>query len=482
MAESQQKNREVLAYAANYANRYLTRLEQCPVKAKVETEEIRERLEPKLPEYGIPPNEVVQELVDNVEDGILHSASGRFFAWVVGGALESAMAMDWLTSCWDQNAALSCSSPAASVVEETVGEWLKELLELDKESSFALTTGCQMAHFTCLAAARFELLSQAGYDVHQSGLNGAPRLSIFVGANAHRSSTRALRFLGFGSEQIKVAPMTGDGLICAQGLERHLAKKQEPTIVILCAGDINTGAFDNLKDLIPICKKRQAWVHVDAAFGLFVRTSSKKRGLIEGIELADSVAADAHKWLNVPYDSGLAFIRHSEAHKKSMVISADYISSTENSRDPMDWNPEWSRRARGFSLYAAIRELGRAGIEKMVDDHCQMAAYLVEEISKLPDVEVLSEPIINQGLVRFRDNNPTAAEVDHDAKTRLVIKLINETGEAFFSGTVWAGIYAMRISVVNWRTTPNDIERAVAAIRGVLESVSEQNLKFNSGC
>ncbi|MGD0438664.1 MAG: pyridoxal-dependent decarboxylase, partial [Bryobacteraceae bacterium] len=400
-------------------------------------------------------------LVADVDGGIIGSAGGRFFAWVMGGALPSAIAADWLTAAWDQNAAMCSSGPAAAVVEEVAGEWLKQILGLPRRSSFAFVTGCQMAHATCLAAARHFLLARRDWNVEEQGMSGAPAIRILSGDQRHASIDRAVRLLGFGTESIERLPTDSDGRLPADVLAAALEKNSSaPAIVLLQAGEINIGAYDCFTTLIPIARRHQAWVHVDGAFGLWAAASPRFRHCVEGIELADSWATDGHKWLNVPFDSGYAFIAHPEAHRASMSIRAAYLKHDPTVRDQIDWNPDWSRRARGFSTYAALRELGRSGVAALIDRCSDHAREIVAGIGRLPGAEVLWEPVINQGLVRFLDR----AGRDHDRRTDEVIAAIVNTGEAFFGGTTWRGMRAMRVSVCNWRTSEEDVRRTIDAV------------------
>lgn len=447
---------------------YLEGMERNPVAATASLAQLRDRFDGPLPEEGESPDRVVEELAAAAQDGLNGSASGRFFAWVIGGTLESAVAADWLTSAWDQNAAMYAGSPAASVAEETAGRWLKELFGLPEESSFALVTGCQLAHFTCLAAARWSVLREYGWDVNRDGLFGAPPVRVIAGDQRHGSVDCALRFLGFGQESVLSVATDGDGRINVADFGRAVKSQSGPTIAVLGAADINIAAFDPFKQLIPMAKEASAWVHVDGAFGLFAAASRSKRPLVDGIQDAHSWATDGHKWLNVPFDSGFAFVRDQAAHRASMSASASYLSPNKDARDQIDWNPELSRRARGFPVYAALRELGRRGVEDLVDRCCAHARAIVRGIGELDGAEVLWEPHLNQGLVRFPDPHPQATGADHDARTDSVISAINATGEAFFSGTTWRGMRAMRVSVVNWRTSSEDVHRTIGAVATVL--------------
>lgn len=394
------------------------------------------------------------------------SAGGRFYAWVIGGGPEPALAADWLVSTWDQNAYVYNSSPASAVIEETAGEWVKELLDLPRDASFAFISGCQMAHMTGLAAARSALLRRCGWNVEEDGLDGAPRLRILASDQAHISIERALRYRGIGRKAIEFLHTDSGGRVPLNALETATRSSTQPTILALNAADLNVGGCDCFSELVPVAKAGGAWVHVDGAFGLFARSSRKYRHLLDGVELADSWSADGHKWLNVPFDCGIAIVRDREAHRAAMTSSASYVASSWIARDQADWNPEYSRRARGVPVYAALRELGRYGVEALVDRCCHHCASIVDGISRLPGVEVLAWPILNQGLLRF--TKPEASDLENDTFTDDVIRRINATGEAFFSGTTWRHRRAMLVSVVNWRTTTRDVQRAVAAASEVL--------------
>lgn len=464
--------RKTLDTAVNHAISHLEKLDQDSVAATADVAILRSRLAKKLNHNSLPAELVVDELARDVEGGLLGSAGGRFFGWVIGGVLPAALATDWLTSAWQQNAALYVCSPAAAVVEEIVGEWLKELLCLPRSASFALVTGCQMAHVTCLAAARHALLAKRGWDVETQGMFGAPTIRILTSSERHGSFERAVRLLGFGTSQIQLLPVDDEGRLLAAELERKLQQDPEaPTLVLLQAGDINIGAYDNFEELIPIAKRYDAWVHVDGAFGLWIAASERLRHLVKGVELANSWATDGHKWLNVPFDCGFAFVADPESHRASLASSAAYITHAANARDQMDWNPEWSRRSRCFSSYAAIRQLGRQGVAELIDRCCKHAHSIVTRIGKLHGAELVWEPTINQGLVRFLNNSPIATPEDHDRQTDEVIAEILKTGEAFFGGTTWRGRRAMRVSVCNWRTSEADVDRVVKAVETVLGSM-----------
>jgi len=466
---------EALQVAWRATNSWLDGLAERPVNARASLADLRRHFGGALPTRGTGAHEVVRDLAEKAAPGMLGNASGRFFAWVIGGSLESALGADWLVSAWDQNAALYACSPAAAILEETAGEWIKDLLDLPREASFAFTTGCQLAHATAFAAARHALLKRAGWNVEEKGLWGAPRIRVLTSDQKHGSVERAVRLLGFGRDAIEPLPTNGEGRIEPQALCGALAQRDAAVLLVLNAADLNIGACDSFPDLIPIAREAGAWVHIDGAFGLFARASRSYRHHLEGVQLADSWATDAHKWLNVPFDCGIAIVRDYEAHRASMTQSASYIAPAASARDQIDWNPEWSRRARGIPVYAALRELGRDGVEAMIDRCCALCRELVERIGALEGAEVACRPTLNQGLVRFVRLG--ASDDVNDAFTDEIISRINTTGEAYFSGTTWRGRRAMRVSVVNWRTTAEDVKRASAAVASVLAEVGASSVR-----
>jgi glutamate/tyrosine decarboxylase-like PLP-dependent enzyme len=454
-----------LKRAAELAAEYLDSLDQQKVSEEPDPQAIRSRLHKELTDEGLPPLRVIEELAEDARDGLLNTASARFFGWVIGGGVPVSIAADWLTSAWDQNAAAYACSPAASVIEDVVAEWLKEILGLPQQASYAFVTGCQMAHVTALAAARHKVLADKGWSAETQGLAGSPPIRVLVGEH-HETLLRALRHLGIGTDAVVQVAVHDDGTINVDALKAELEKNPTtPTIVSLAAGDLNRGAFDPIDAICDLAHAHNAWVHIDGAFGLWVASSQRYRHLVKGFEKADSWATDAHKWLNVPYDSGIAFVADPESHRTAMTIPAAYRIEVENVRDQFEWGPEWSRRARGIPLYAALRTLGRNGVAEIIERCCDLTRDLVCRLGSLPGVEVLSEPIINQGLVRFLD-----PDGDHDARTDEVINRINESGEAWFGPTTWRGMRVMRVSLSNFRTTAQDIDRTVAAIRTALEA------------
>jgi len=462
--------RATLQTAMNAAVAYLEKLDCMPVAAATDLADLRGRLAKPLNDEPVAAQHVITELARDADGGILGSASGRFFGWGIGGSLPAAIAADWLVSAWDQNAALYSTGPAAAVVEEVVGSWLKDLLTLPADASFALTTGCQMAHVTCLAAARHSLLAKSGWDVERHGLNGAPAICVFANDQRHGSIERAVRLLGLGAASIIDVPTDSQGRI-AEGVLQQLLRNGHPVtpaIVVLQAGDFHTGAFDDFRALVAIAHHHRAWVHVDGAFGLWAAANPKYRHLTDAVNTADSWAVDGHKWLNVPFDCGYAFVRDREAHRKSISHRASYLIHDIEARDQIDWNPEWSRRARGFPTYAALRHLGRRGLAELIQRCCRHASALVSQIGALPGTEILAEPVINQGMVRFPSLRPGASEEENDRRTDEVIAAVARSGEAFSTGSTWRGRRVMRVSVCNWQTNDADVTRTVSAFRKVL--------------
>lgn len=437
--------------------RFLDSLPDRPVGPTGTRADILAPLPASLPHQGLEPAEVVRMIARAAEPGLNCNSSARFFAWVNGGALPAAQATDVLVSLWDQNAVLAATSPAAAVLEEMAERLLLDALGLPPEMSVSFTTGCQMSHATGLAAARHHVLAKAGWDVEADGLCGAPRIRVIANAHRHGSVDRALRLIGLGTNCL--VPITGPtvGRAGVDELKAALAANPgAPTIVVLNAGDLNLGQSDDFATLIPIAQAAGAWVHVDGAFGLWLAASPRLANQVAGIGLADSIASDGHKWLNTPYDCGMAIVRHGAALQASMRLTASYLSQGGDTRDPMNVTPEWSRRARSLPVLAALLELGRDGLADLIARCCDHALALHDGLAALPGATSIARPIMNQGMVRFDD---THGRNISDA----VIGAINASGEAFFSGTTWAGERALRISVCNWQTSAADITRTVAA-------------------
>jgi glutamate/tyrosine decarboxylase-like PLP-dependent enzyme len=446
--------RELLRRTAEIAATFLETLGERPIWPPASVAELRAALGGELPDGPVDPLEVIEEFAAASEPGVVAIPSGRYFGFVIGGALPAALAADWLTSTWDQNSGLVVGGPAAAVAEETAGHWLVELLGLPASASFAFVTGCQMAHVTCLAAARHAVLERAGWDVENRGLAGSPPIRVVVGGRRHVTVDRALRLLGLGRDTVVSADVDDQGRTSGEAVAAALEGHDGPAIVCTQVGEVNTGSIDPVGAIADALSGSGAWVHVDGAFGLWAAASPALRQLVAGVERADSWATDAHKWLNVPYDCGLAFVKDPAPHRAAMAMTAEYLVADEGAAwDAMDWTPEFSRRARGVTVYAALRSLGRSGVAELVERCCRHARRFSEELARLPGCEILNDVVLNQVLFRFAD----------DGTTDRVLVHVQESGEAWMSGTTWDGRSAIRISVSNWRTSDDDVARTVRA-------------------
>jgi len=456
-----------LETAAAHATQFLRGLPERAVAARAGAEELRTRLGGPLPEHPSDPAEVVAQLAKLADGGLVASAGPRYFGFVVGGSLPAALAADWLATAWDQNAGLFVLGPAAATVEDVAAGWLTELLGLPATATCGFVTGGLGANFGGLAAARNHVLARAGWDVERDGLVGAPPVEVVVGAERHVTIDVALRYLGLGSGRVRVVPADDQGRMEAAALPEVLAALKGPTIVCAQAGNVNSGAFDPLPAICAAGHDHGAWVHVDGAFGLWAGASPALRHLVAGVEQADSVATDAHKWLNVPYDSGLVFVAHPQAHLAAFAKVASYLTPAQGGeRDPDGFVPEASRRARGFPVWAALRSLGRSGVAELVERCCGHARRFADALAAADGVEVLNEVVLNQVLVRFPDPGG-----DHGGRTREVIRRVQAGGTLWLGGTTWHGMAAMRISVSNWSTTDADVDRSVTAILQATEEV-----------
>ena len=446
----------LLDLARERADTFLQELPARHVGPRATRDELVAALKVPLTDDGEEPAAVLDALVQGADRGLLGCAGPRYFGFVIGGSLPVALAADWLTSVWDQNAGIYATSPAASVVEEIAREWLLELFDLPRTSGVGFVTGGQMANFTALAAARHGVLRRVGWNVEEEGLAGAPPVHLVISATSHISIDFAMRLLGFGTRLLRKVEADGQGRMRTESLRELLRTLDGPVIVCAQAGNVNSGAVDPLRELAEIAHERDAWLHVDGAFGLWGRATPARRALLDGCELADSWANDAHKWLNVPYDSGIVIVRDSASHRAAMTLTAEYLEQTSGvERDNIDWVPEFSRRARGFPIYAAIRSLGRRGIAALVDRCCDHARLFADLLGRDTGVAILNDVVLNQVLVRFGNS---------DEVTRDVIARVQREGTCWLSGTTWQGKAAMRISVSNWSTTVEDVEKSAAAI------------------
>jgi glutamate/tyrosine decarboxylase-like PLP-dependent enzyme len=452
--------RALLQRTAELAADFLDSLEDRPVFPQISAAELRESLGVPLQDEPLAPEQVVEELAAAADPGLVAIPSGRYFGFVIGGSLPAALASDWLATAWDQNAGLYVGGPSASVVEQVVREWVCDLLGLPSEASIGFVTGTQMGSVTALAAARYRVLQRAGWDVGRDGLAGGPRIRVLVGEKRHVTIDRALRLLGLGTPETVAAD--DQGRMDADALRAALERDDGPTIVCAQAGEVNTGAFDPFEQIADATTAHGAWLHVDGAFGLWAAASPRLRHLVRGAERADSWITDAHKWLNVPYDSALVLCNDAEAHRAAMTVSASYLIQDDGARavrDQVDWVPEFSRRARGFAVYAALRSLGRNGLAELVERACECAQLFAERIVSLPGVELVNDVVLNQVLFRFGG----------DEETDDVLRRVQDSGDVWMSGTTWDGRRAIRVSVSNWQTTAAEVELALQSFRAAVE-------------
>jgi glutamate/tyrosine decarboxylase-like PLP-dependent enzyme len=446
-------SRTLLHDVADRAADWFDELPHRPVRPALTSAELR--ITDRLQDEPLPEGRVIEDLAREAGPGLGALGSPRFFGFVIGGAHPAGVAADWLTSAWDQAAGLVGPTPSASAVEAIAGRWLADLLAIPPTASFALVTGCQMAHVTALAAARHRVLADVGHDVEHLGLIGAPAIRVLAGAERHVTVDRALRFLGLGTGVVETIEVDEHGAMRADALGAALAAGEPgtPTIVVAQVGNVNTGAIDPMREVCASAKAAGAWVHVDGAFGLWAAASRGRRATIAGTENADSWATDAHKWLQVPYDCGIAFVRDHEAHRAAMAVTAAYLlQDAQGPREPMDWTPEFSRRARGFAVYATLRALGRQGVGELVDRLCACADRFAAQLPA-HGYEVLAHGL-NQVLVALPG----------DAQTDAALVAIQAEGTCWPSATTWRGRRCIRISVCSHLTTFDDVDRSVAAM------------------
>ncbi len=442
--------------AAAHAAAYRSSLAEAPVGVPPDLAALRSALAGDgLADAPRPPGDVLDELVAAATPGLVASAGPRYFGFVVGSSLPAAAAADMMTSGWDQNAFNGVLSPAAVVAEEVAGSWLKELLGIPVTASVGFVTGAQEANTVGLAAARPHVLAGAGWDVARDGLRGAPRIRVVVGGERHATVDRALRLLGLGTASVEAVAVDGNGAMDVADLDRVLGSGPAgPTIVCLQAGNVNTGACDDLRAACELAHRHGAWVHVDGAFGLWAAATPALRHLVDGVELADSWGCDGHKWLNVPYDCGFVFCSRPEVHGAAVSYTAAYLVGTTGvAAGTSDFTLESSRRARGFAVWAALRQLGRDGVAELVERNCRLARRFAESLTA-GGAEVANDVVLNQVLVGF----------GADDRTDRVIDRVQRDGTCWLGGTTWGGRRLMRISVSSWSTTEADVDRSVAAI------------------
>lgn len=455
--------RQSLHRAADLIADYRGGLATSRVTPENDRKQLRVSLATRLPEHGESAAKVLERLSE-AQPGLMATDGPRYFGFVVGGTLDAALLADLMTTGWDQNAFNEALSPAALAFEDIAGNWLKGLLSIPSTASVGFVTGAQGANTVGLTAARWRVLKDKGWDVGTDGLASAPRVRVVVGEERHATIDRTVRLLGLGESSLVVVPARADGAMDADRLAGILDEVEDaPSIVCAQAGNVNTGAFDDLRTIGEISRDRNAWLHVDGAFGLWAAASPETSHLVDGIELADSWGCDGHKWLNVPYDSGYAFCAHPDVHATAMAYTADYLTGQVAGRTfgGGDFVPESSRRARGFATWAALQSLGRSGVAELINRTCGLARQLAAGVAGLPGVEVVNEVVLNQVLVRVGDTD----------ETNRVEKFIQEEGTCWLGATTWRGDRLLRVSVSNWTTTTEDIDITIAAIGRAVKAV-----------
>ncbi|MET9300111.1 pyridoxal-dependent decarboxylase [Micromonospora aurantiaca] len=446
--------RHLFRRAADHAADYRLSLPDRPVGVPVDQAALNEAFAGPLPDAPTPPEQVLAELVAAAEPGLVATAGPRYFGFVIGGALPAATAADMLAAGWDQNAFNAVTSPAAVAAEAAAGTWLKELLGIPATASVGFVTGGQAANTAGLAAARHQMLADSGWDVERRGLSGAPAVRVFAGAERHATVDRSLQLLGLGTDALRPVPTGPQGAIDPHALAAALRDAGPgPTIVCLQAGNVNTGACDDLRRACDLVHRYGGWAHVDGAFGLWAAVSPSTRHLVDGLEAADSWACDGHKWLNLPYDTAFAFCARPDAHAAAMSLAAAYLVGSGGVPVGAELTAESSRRARGFAVWAGLRELGRDGVAALVERCCALARRFADGLSAA-GFEVVNDVVLNQVLVGFGD----------DARTDRVVAAVQADGTSWAGGTTWRGRRLMRISVSNATTTEADVDRSVAAI------------------
>ena len=458
-----------LAIAAEQAARYrqwVAAASHTPVDSYAA---VLDRFNEPLPEFGGDGEAIIRELVTKAEGGIRATTGPRFFGWVIGNSHPTGVAADWLTSAWGQNAANVLAAPAASAVEAVACAWLLELLGLPAEASVGVVSGATVANFVCLAAARSEVLRLAGWDVEGDGLFGAPEVRVLIGADAHATVFSGLKYLGLGARRVRTIATDELGRMLPSDFQRALSEFTGPTIAIAQSGQICTGVSDPFAEIGPMAKAAGAWLHVDGAFGMWANASPRLQHLTAGIELADSWGTDGHKWLQTPYDCGFAIVRNAEAHRRAMAISASYLPPASGSeRDPSTYVPELSRRARGFAVWAMLKQLGRAGVAAMIEQDVTVAQQMAAGMAAIAGCKLVCGAELNQFMVSFGGD---CSPEDADRLTLATIDQVQQDAVAFIGASQWRGRWVMRISVCSIATTAADGAITVDAVRSAWEAV-----------
>ncbi len=465
--------RSLFEAAARHAIAFRTRDDATPHRPDWSYAECLASFTETTPEKGAAAQGLIDELVGKTNGGLMMATGRRFFGWVIGASHPAGVAADWLVSAWGQNAGNHLATPAAAAVETVAATWLLDILGLPSESSVGFATGATMANFTCLAAARGQVLLDAGWNADSQGLFGAPPITVVIGDDAHTTIFSALQYLGLGHDRVVRVATNSQGAILPAAFEKTMDGINGPCIVVLQAGQINSGAFDPFREIIPMAKAKGAWVHVDGAFGLWAKAAPGRRSLAEGVELADSWGTDGHKWLQTPYDCGFAIVRHELAHRRAMSVSASYLPTSDASdRNPVNYVPELSRRARGFATWAVIKALGREGIAEMIERDCCVAKLMADLLVQEPGVEIVNDVVLNQAVACFGTDLGANRTDDITVKT---IARIQQDGVCFVGGAKWQGRQVMRISVTGGETTEADGRVSVEAMIRAYRVARQEN-------
>jgi glutamate/tyrosine decarboxylase-like PLP-dependent enzyme len=463
-------HREVFERALVHAGTFRDRIGDRPPRPVIPAGELQALFDGPTPEIAADSIAVIDALNAAAEPGLTGSSGPRFFGWAIGGSHPVGVAADMLTSAWGQNAANYDCSPAAAMAEKVATRWLLDMIRLPRECSVGLVTGATMASFVCLAAARSAVLDRVGWDVETEGLSEAPRVRLFVGADAHVSIYAAMRYLGFGKRVVPV-PTDTEGRMDSAALAQAMAEGGGPAIVIAQAGQMDTGAFDPMREIASICRQHGAWLHVDGAFGLWARAVPEMAELTAGIDEADSWSIDGHRWLQLPYENGFAIVRDAQAHRRAMEVTASYLLPASAAEyDPGQFVPELSRRARGFALWAQLRALGRQGLAQMLRRHCVLTRRLASRLASTPGVRVLNERHLNQIIVSFG----TGTNEEREALTRAAIETLQTDNICLAGGTQWHGRWVLRLSVIYGALTDADVDRLAVAVLSAWRHVQQQ--------